>query len=162
MWDDNCPGHEIHTTLKLEQFFAQYPIKAIGQHGRHTEGHPMNRCRLYFYVSFSNADKLAIFIKDNDQRPLRYGRQLKVFQHTDKPVDRNCHTDQARCLRLPAFRPDIQPPGKTRSLKEPQPLVGEYHGTSKSHRSLVSRTGSETAKGGVSDRCLRRQPSGCL
>ncbi|KAI1312864.1 hypothetical protein F5Y03DRAFT_339509 [Xylaria venustula] len=89
MQDGNCPGHEIRTPLRLEQFFAQYRIKAIGQHGRHTEGHPTNYCRLYFYVSFSNADELANFVKENDQRPLRYGRQLKVFQQTDKPVDRN-------------------------------------------------------------------------
>lgn len=89
MQDGNCPGHEIRTPLRLEQFFAQYPIKAISQHGRHTDGHPMGCCRLYFYVSFSNADELAIFVKENDQRPLRCGRQLKVFQQTDKPVDRN-------------------------------------------------------------------------
>ncbi|KAI1186717.1 hypothetical protein F5B17DRAFT_454134 [Nemania serpens] len=89
MQDGNCPGHEIRTPLRLEQFFAQYPIKAIGQHGRHTDGHPMKCCRLYFYVSFSNADELAIFVKENDRRPLRCGRQLKVFQQTDKPVDRN-------------------------------------------------------------------------
>ncbi|KAI0442583.1 hypothetical protein F4803DRAFT_551036 [Xylaria telfairii] len=66
--------------------------------------------------------------------------------HREQVIQIMCHTDQARCLRLPAFRPDIQPSGKTRSLKEPPPLVGNYHRTRKSHRSLVLRTGTKTAK----------------
>lgn len=70
MQDGNCPEHEIRTPLRLKQFFAQYPLEAIGQHGRHTDGRPMNYLRLSSYVSFINADGLAIFVKENDQRPL--------------------------------------------------------------------------------------------
>ncbi|KAI1356020.1 hypothetical protein F5Y01DRAFT_325113 [Xylaria sp. FL0043] len=92
MKDLKCPGLEIYNPLRLQQYFSEYSIKAIGQGGKHMHGHPEGkdgRCG-YYFICFNSADELTEFVKANDQRALKCGRKLSVFEHTKshKPVDR--------------------------------------------------------------------------
>ncbi|KAI0903759.1 hypothetical protein F4823DRAFT_629149 [Ustulina deusta] len=92
MQDRKCPGPEICSPLRVQEYFREYSIEAIGQDKRHANGHPRDKDRRcgYYYVCFNSADKLAKFVKENDQRSLKCGRKLRVFK-MDKlyePVDR--------------------------------------------------------------------------
>ncbi|KAI1750580.1 hypothetical protein F4782DRAFT_548526 [Xylaria castorea] len=81
MQDRKCPGSEIRSPLRVQEFFSEYSIEAIGQDGKHINGHPQDKdCR---------ADKLAQFVKENDHRALKCGRKLRVIEtnYRYKPVD---------------------------------------------------------------------------
>ncbi|KAI0458872.1 hypothetical protein F5B21DRAFT_370774 [Xylaria acuta] len=92
MQDGKCPGPEIHSPLRPQEYLSEYSIEAIGRDGKHTNGHPEDkdrRCGRYL-VCFNSADKLANFVKENDQRALKCRRKLGVFEtdHRYIPVDR--------------------------------------------------------------------------
>ncbi|KAI8945246.1 hypothetical protein F4801DRAFT_569099 [Xylaria longipes] len=92
MQDRKCPGPEIHSPLRLQEYFSEYSIEATCQHGKHANGHPRDKDREcgYYVVCFNSADKLAKFVEENDQRALNCGRKLRVFKMDNlyKPVDR--------------------------------------------------------------------------
>ncbi|KAI1741136.1 hypothetical protein F4680DRAFT_458315 [Xylaria scruposa] len=92
MQDGKCPGPEIYSPLRLEEYFRKYSIEAIGQDGPHANSHSEaqgRQCGRYL-VCFNSADKLARFVEENDQRALKCGRKLRVVETNCRyePVNR--------------------------------------------------------------------------
>ncbi|KAI0555778.1 hypothetical protein F4679DRAFT_569480 [Xylaria curta] len=111
MQDEKCPGPEIYSPLRLEEYFRKYSIEAIGQDGPHANSHSeaqSRRCGRYL-VCFNSADKLARFVEENDQRALKCGRKLRV-------VETNCRYE-------PVNRKDVA--SKRKKNKEDREKVRE-------------------------------------